>query len=232
MTHALQHLQTRTQAALALVRATRPVLAGLNIEVDERTATALPLALAAMDTAEAIYALLLQRPEQYWVAALVMQRSQMEYVLRAAFFAKAASHRELMAFRRTGAMPKRGNRPIHLAAVAEEACQQLGWDRSKLLSTVRAHQRDLSGLVHGGKEVLAIYTQHDEWGDLTVEWHELAHHVDNIAVFVQLALGVAMLLSPLDPEALDRAVRSIHGEAMDYFNAGSQTVRGAASPDR
>jgi len=116
------------------VRATRPVLAQLDIKVDERTATALPLALAAIDTAEAIYTLLRQQPEHYWVAALVMQRSQMEYVLRAAFFAKAASHREVVAFRRTGAMPRRGNRPIHLAAVAEEACHHLGWENPSCLA--------------------------------------------------------------------------------------------------
>lgn len=224
MTEALKQLQARAQAALTLVRATRPVLAQLDIKVDERTATALPLALAAIDTAEAIYTLLRQQPEHYWVAALVMQRSQMEYVLRAAFFAKAASHREVVAFRRTGAMPRRGNRPIHLAAVAEEACHHLGWEKSKLLSTVRIHQRDLSGLVHGGKEVLAIYTQHDAWGDLTVEWSDLADHVDNIAVFVQLALGVAMLLSPLGPEALDRAVRPTHAAAMAYFTGGDYTA--------
>lgn len=228
MNAALNHLRTRTEAALGLVRATRRVLAELDIKVDERSATALPLALAAMDTAEAIYTLLLQQPEQYWVAALVMQRSQMEYVLRAAFFAKAASQRELMAFRRTGTMPKRGKRPIHVAAVAEEAAHHLGWDTAKLLSTVRTHQRDLSGLVHGGKEVLAIYTQHDAWGDLTVEWSELIHHVDNIAVFVQLALAVSMLLSRLDPAALDKAVHPVHDQAMTYFNAATEADLPAA----
>lgn len=176
-----------------------------------------------MDTAEAVYALLLQEPEHYWVAALVMQRSQMEYVLRATYFAKAASHRELITFRRTGRMPTRGKRAIHLVEVAEEACQHLGWEKSKLLSAVRAHQRDLSGLVHGGKEVLTIYTRYDAWGDLTVEWSDLSHHVDNIAVFVQLALAVAMLLSPLDPEALDRAMRPTHQAATTYFNDGSHT---------
>jgi hypothetical protein len=33
-------------------------------------------------------------------------------------------------------------------------------------------------------------------GGLAVEWGELVNHVDNIAVFTQLALGVTMLLSP------------------------------------
>lgn len=54
-------------------------------------------------------------------------------------------------------------------------------------------------------------------GDLTIEWDELIHHVDNIMAFVQLALGVAMSLSPLGPEAMDKAVRPIYENAQAYF---------------
>lgn len=212
-----QKLRDRANAALKLVRETKPVLGDLDIKIDERTATAIPLVLASMDAAEAIYTLLITQPEEYWVAALIMQRTQMEYVLRSAFFAKAASHKELTHFRKRGKMPNRGKRPIHIAEVAEEASQHLGWDKAKLLKTVGNHQRDLSGVVHGGKEVLAIYTMHDTWGDLSIEWDELIQHVDNIMVFVQLALGVAMYLSPLDPEAMDEAVRPIYEKARAYF---------------
>lgn len=216
-----ENLRNRAAAALELVHATTSVLAELEIKIDERTATAVPLLLASMDTAEAIYTLLVNQPEDYWVAALIMQRTQMEYVLRSAFFAKAASHKEVMSFRKKGKMPKRGKRQIYIAEVAEEASEFLGWDKDKLLGTVKNHQRDLSGLVHGGKEVLAIYTMHEEWGDLTIEWDELIQHVDNIMVFVQLALGVAMLLSPLDAVAMDKAVRPIYERAHLYFGKRS-----------
>ena len=64
---------------------------------------------------------------------------------------------------------------------------------------VQSHYGALSGVVHGGKEVLAIYTMHDTWGEITIDWDDLIHHVENIMVFVQLALGVAMVLSPLEP---------------------------------
>lgn len=220
-----QKLRDRASAALQLVRETKPLLGDLNIKIDERSATACPLVLAAMDAAEAIYTLLSTHPEEYWVAALIMQRTQMEYVLRSAFFAKAASHKELMNFRKNGKMPNRGKRAIYIADVAAEACHHLGWDKAKLLETVKNHQRDLSGVVHGGKEVLAIYTMHDTWGDLTIEWDELNHHVDNIMVFVQLALGVAMVLSPLDAAAMDKAVRPIYEKVHAYFG-GSAPVEG------
>lgn len=212
-----QNLRNRANAALKLVQETKPVLGNLDIKIDERTATVIPLVLASMDTAEAICALLINQPEEYWVAALIMQRTQMEYVLRSAYFAKAASHKELMRFRKKGKMPNRGKRSIYIAEVAEDASQHLGWDKDKLLRTVKNHYKDLSGVVHGGKEVLGIYTMHDTWGDLTIEWDELIRHVDNIMVFVQLALGVAMSHSSLKPEAMDKAVRPIYEKAHAYF---------------
>lgn len=213
-----QNLRDRASAALKLVRETKLILAELDIKIDERSATAIPLVLASMDTAEAIYFLLINQPEDYWVAALIMQRAQMEYVLRSAYFAKAASHKDLMRFRKTGKMPGRGKRSIFVAEVADEAAQHLGWDKKKLLATVKGHFGQLSGIVHGGKEVLGIYTMHDEaWGDLTIDWDELIMHVDNIMVFVQLALGVAMFFSPLEPEALDKVVRPVYEKAHTFF---------------
>lgn len=152
------------------------------------------------------------------MAALIMQRAQMEYVLRAAFFVRAASEREVARFRRSGKMPKRGKNQIYIFDVANEAAQYLGWDRDRLLSTVKNQYRELSGLVHGGREVLAIYTMHEEWGDIDIDWSELIASVDNILVFAQLGLAVAMSMSPLDPESLDKAVRPAYGVARDYFS--------------
>ncbi|ALN83712.1 hypothetical protein LC55x_0407 [Lysobacter capsici] len=210
-------LRQSASDALKVLHQTRNTLSGMGHIGSERTATVLPLALASMDTAEAIYALLINQPEKSWVAALIMQRAQMEYVLRAAFFAKAANDKEIARFRRKGRMPSRGRKQIYVADVAKEAAQHLGWDEEKLLRTVKSHYKDLSGLVHGGKEVLAIYTQHDAWGDITIEWDELTHAVDNVLVFAQLALGAAMSLSPLNAEAMDRLVRPSYEAAHAYF---------------
>src|SRR5690606_36205282 len=60
-----------------------------------------------------------------WVAALIMQRAQMEYVLRAAFYAKAASEREVATFRRTGRIANRGKNKRYLADLAKEAAEHL-----------------------------------------------------------------------------------------------------------
>lgn len=214
----LDALHDRVYQAAAVLAKTYEALASLDLVIDERTATTVPLVLGALDMADAIFVLLTKRTERAWVAALALQRSQMEYVLRAAFFAKAASHKELMAFRRKGTMPKRGRRAIHVVDVASEAADQLGWDKSMLLSVVKTHQRELSSAVHGGKEILAVYTQHEEWGNIDVPWGELGHHVDNVLIFAQLAMGVAMYHSRLGEVGLDAAVRPCYEAAQAYFD--------------
>jgi hypothetical protein len=219
-----KNLRRCASDALRVLHETRNTLPGMGDIGSERTAAVLPLALASMDTAEAILALLINQPEKSWVAALIMQRAQMEYALRAAFFAKAANEKEVARFLRKGKMPNRGKSGIYVADVAREAAQHLGWDEEKLLRTVKSQYKDLSGLVHGGKEVLAIYTQHDAWGDITVEWDELIDAIDNILVFAQLALGVAMSLSPLDAEAMDRLVRPSYEAAHMYFRSRETEV--------
>src|SRR5690606_17271538 len=100
---------------------------------------------------------------------------------------------------------------------AGEAAQQLGWDKDRLVATVRTHQKDLSSVVHGGREVLGIYTMNEEWGDIKVDWAELIVHVDNIVVFVMLGLGVAAFHSSLNEEKLDTALRPAHEAGQAYF---------------
>ena len=217
-----KNLRQRASDALGVLHGARSTLPEMGHKGSERTATVLPLVLASMDTAEAICALLVNQPEKSWVAALIMQRAQMEYVLRAAFFAKAANEKEIARFRHKGKMPNRGKTQIYVTEVAKEAAQHLGWDEKKLLGTVKSHYKSLSGLVHGGREVLAIYTQHEEWGDITIEWDELMDAVDNIVVFAQLALGAAMSLSPLDADAMDRLVRPSYEAAHAYFRQRGQ----------
>lgn len=213
----LEQLHARVHDAQQVLTKTYEAVARLDLVIDERTATTVPLILGSLDMADAFIVLLAKRTDRAWVAALALQRSQMEYVLRAAFFAKAASHKELMAFRKKGNMPKRGQRAIHIADVASEAADQLGWDKSALLSFVKTHQRELSSAVHGGKEILAVYTQHEEWGNIDVPWGELGHHVDNVLIFTQLAMGVAMYHSRLGEAQLDAAVRPTYEAAHAYF---------------
>jgi hypothetical protein len=210
-------LKERAERTRELIHANRVTLSMFDIGWSERSAVVVPLAVACMDTADTVAFLLATEPEQRWVQALALQRVQMEYMLRAAFFAGAASEKETDGFRRKGAMPKRGKSPIYLMQLASEAASNLQWNDPKLLETVKHHHRDLSGFVHGGKELLAIYTQHQDWGDLTMPWDDLIQPLENTAIFAQLALSVLMRLSRLRPVELDAAVRPAYERGMVYF---------------
>jgi len=210
-------LKERAKRTRELIHANRVSLSKFDIGWSERSAVVVPLAVACMDTADTVAFLLEAEPEQRWVQALALQRVQMEYMLRAAFFSGAASEKETAKFRRKGDLPKRGQSYIYLLQLAREAASALQWNDPKLLETVKHHHRDLSGLVHGGKEVLTIYTQHKDWGDVTVPWDDLIQPLENTAVFAQLALSVLMRLSRLGPPELDAVVRPAYERGMTYF---------------
>lgn len=214
-----ERLQARAQETRELISANRITMSRFDIGWSERSMVVVPLAIASMDTADTMAYLLATEPAQRWVQALALQRVQIEYVLRAAFFAGAASEKETEKFRRKGQMPKRGERSIYLLEVVREAASNLGWEVPNLVATVKHHHRDLSGLVHGGKELLAIYTMHDDVGDLTIPWDDLMEALENTAVFSQLALGVLMRFSRLEPLDLDAVVRPAHSRGLAYFAA-------------
>lgn len=214
----LEQLRARVHEAQHVLTATYQAIPKLELISDERTATTVPLVLGSLDMADSFLILLALRADRAWVAATALQRVQMEYCLRAAFFAHAATEEELTACRADGVMPKRGKRRIHLMDVAREAAAKMGWDPDRLLNVVEIQQRELSSAVHGGKEILAIYTQHEEWGDITVPWNDLGNHVDNVMVFSQLALAVLISQSPLAEEQLSAATRPCYEAAQAYFD--------------
>ncbi|WP_152624900.1 hypothetical protein [Xanthomonas sp. GPE 39] len=215
---AITELKGRAQQAQEILHLARKAVADLGLKADERVATSLPLVLASMDHADTILVLLCDLPYRFWLSSLVLQRTQMEYVLRAAFFAKAASENELRRFRAKGKMPNRGESKIHLGRMAEEAIDHLGWeDKENFLASVRAHQRQLSTIVHGGKEILLIYTKNKEWGSSDADGAKLAGSIDTVLVYVMVAMAVVMSLSPLDNVQIDAVVRPAF-EAFEQYS--------------
>lgn len=210
-------LKSRAAQAQDVLHLTLEAVASLDLPYGDRVATSVPLVLGSLDLAHTILGLLEHQADRSWVAALALQRSQMEYVLRAAYFAKASSGKELQRFRNKGKMPERSKKPIHVVNLADEAAAKLEWDREDLLVSVRGHMRELSSVVHGGREVLAIYTQTDQWGNIDTDWSELAGHVDTIVVYMMLGMAVAMSLSTLDEVQMDKAVRQAYDAAHEYF---------------
>lgn len=107
-------------------------------------------------------------------------------------------------------------RDIYIAEVAHEVCIAFGLDQ-KLVNTINGHWSPLSGIVHGGKEVLNIYTTNGEIGALEIDPSDLLPILDNVVVLVQLAMAIAMSLSPLAEEKLSDAVRPAYDIASAFF---------------
>lgn len=232
-----QTLRNRAGEVRHLVYLAQLTLTRLGHRVDERTMVVLPLVLSSLDMADTVCFLLEAAPERYWVGAAALQRAQIEHLLRAAYFARAATEVEVEAFRTEGELPRRPHdrpdrpdRTIYLREIAQEAYQEvLGDDLPKLLAMIKNHHGDLSGFLHGGKEIVDVYSRmHDELGNIELEWDELLGTVDNVAVFVQFAVGVAMGLSPLEPEQIDAAARASYEQGMAYMQ---ERPRAADEPE-
>lgn len=222
-----QHLRDRAGHARHLVYLAKVTLPKLRHTVDERNMVVLPLVLSSLDMADTVCFLLEAAPEQHWVGAMALQRAQMEHLLRAAYFARVGTPEEVTKFRTKGDLPTRpkdnpeeGDRAIYLREIAAEAYHDLGDDLPKLLNMVKNHARDLSGFLHGGKEIVDVYSRmHEELGNIELSWDDLQDMVDNVAVFVQFSVGVAMSVSPLDGPEIDAAARESYEGGMKYMHA-------------
>lgn len=220
-TTALALLKARSNEAIAVVDTTLSVLPSLEIDGTNRTYVALALLTASMDNANVVAYLLASKPERAWVSALALFRSQFDFFLRGAYFAKSASENELARFQKKGKMPSRASasgkkRDIYVSEVAESVSKDYGWDK-QLSATLKGHWTPLSGLVHGGKELLAIYTQNDEIGNLSIDYAELVPVLDNVVVLTQLGMAVAMDLSSLDKKAISDVVEPAYNQSLKFF---------------
>lgn len=217
-----QHeLVGRCRSARQVVHDVMQAISGLEIKGSERTWVSLSLLLASMDTALASIHLLEEHPETSWVPALALQRIQIDYFLRGAYFARVASEREVTRFARRGKLPRRADvsgrkRDMFLNELAKEVASECGFG-AKLENMVSGHWGPLSSLVHGGKEIVAIYSHKGELGNISVEPKELLPVIDNEIVLVMLSLALTMMLSPVPPAKVSEIVRDAYNSGTSFF---------------
>lgn len=206
------------ERALPCVGVVYDAISKLGITHNDRSNIALPLLLASLDTGEAALVLLKLRPERGLVPALALERVQIEHVYRAAFFAAVATEHELARFQQNGKMPvrrlKKRRQQIRVRQILREVEANLGFQPSELAELVYPRYEQLSTVIHGGIEIPRMYWQNDEMGDLRLEdWTKVIPEVRGIVAYLQMALSVAMMMSPLDQQRLNAAVQ----EATNYL---------------
>lgn len=194
-----------------------------EVEATERNHVALALLLASVDQARSLCYLLAMEPQNGWYAALILHRSQFEHFLRGAFFARAASDAELSHFLRKNKLPSRTpdgqtKRALSVNELATIVVDAYGWESNKLQNTIRNNWGPLSGIVHGGRELLNAYIT-DEGIGADIDPSQLIEIVVNTVATAHMVIGVLMDMSPLSLEDQQTIVMPIHEEFKSFRRA-------------
>ena len=208
---------TIAEAADQLIRL-RAVAGGLSLDdslVDGvKRQAGIALMTSALDLGAAMGRLNKCDPEHSWVAAHLLHRPQYEHFMRGAFYAGPSSVKEAQDFVRNDRMPKRqgerGLSTITLAQLTEENSAHWQWG-STPRAVLRGTTIDMSGLVHGGKVVVDIYTHGDAIGANKATPEQVCASMNNPLAVSCIALKTLHALSLTSPEReaveqeLDRA---------------------------
>lgn len=209
-----RNLRAVAHDALTLIEDLRATLPHFDMANTERNRVALALLLASLDQARTLCFLLATDPNNGWYSSLILHRSQIDHFLRGAFFAQPATDSELAYFLEKNRLPSRrpaGERPrsLHTNELAAIIIDIYGWDGERLVTTIRNHWGPLSGIVHGGRELLGAYLSEEGIG-AEIDLSELVDVVTNTVALAHMVSAVLMATTPLDPEQIQGIMVPIH----------------------
>jgi hypothetical protein len=209
-------LPTVARDALILIEHVRTTLPHFEMPDSERNQVALALLLASLDQARTLCYLLTMDARNGWYSALILHRSQIDHFLRGAFFAQPASDQELAYFLGKNKLPSRSppgtsKRALSTNELAAIVIAGYDWDGEKLLNTIRNHWGPLSGIVHGGRELLAAYLSEDGIG-AEIELTELVGIVINTVALSHMVSAVLMAITPLGVEGVQSFMVPVHDD--------------------
>lgn len=189
----------------------------LGFTYDGRVEVSLGLLVAAFDVSASAAHLLRTSPERCIVSCMALRRSQIEYVVRAAYFGSSATEAEIQRFVCRGELPRREGRGIYLAEMIASIEEGFGFTEGELKDLLMPHYRGLNEAVHGGFLIQRLYSQNDAIGDLRMsDWRPAMGEVLGILACQHFALSVAVSMSPLAEEER-RAVVAVAEESFQDF---------------
>lgn len=196
-----------------------PVLAEMELPNDERTNVAIALLYASIEQGRSACFLVANDVEQSVHAALILLRSQIDQLMRAAFFAGPATPEELASYLDEDMLPRRnGNKlgPCSLSRINEA---HFGWTPvGSVPNTVDEAWETLCGMTHGGRALLNYYIGEDGIGPYppTDEFIEV---LTNAVVLTHLAVTVALSMARnKDVDHLQTALRAWYDSGHAFFN--------------
>ncbi|WP_157835192.1 hypothetical protein [Xanthomonas sp. SHU 199] len=214
----LQYLVPAALESVATIEGCYPVLAKMELSNDERTNVAIALLYGSLEQARSACFLVAHDVGRSIFGALILLRSQVDQLMRAAFFAGPATAEELSFYLGEDELPRRdGNKlgPRSLSRINEA---HFGWTPvGRIPNTVDNSWATLSGMTHGGRALLNYYIGEDGIGAYPPS-DEFVEVLTNAVVLTHLAVATALSLARnSEADDLQTALRAWHGAGNAYF---------------
>lgn len=208
---------------LGMIEDLRATMPRFDIPNSQRNEVALALLLASLDQARTLCYLLATDPINGWYSSLILHRSQIDHFLRGAFFARPATDPELDFFLRKNKLPSRSppeaDKKLTLTTneVAAIIVEAYGWEGERLINTIRNHWGPLSGIVHGGRELLNAYLSEEGIG-AEIDLQELVSIVVNTVGLAHMVSAVLMAITPLPADRVHEIMLPVHTRFTAFAN--------------
>ncbi|GEM_PF-4294153 len=172
-----------------------PVLAAMALPGGDRCQVVSALLYASIDQARSACVLVANDPGQGMFAALILLRSQLDLLMRAAFFAGPASDDQLAHYLAEDEMPSHeGQRlgPKSLARINQAHFEWTPVDRVPNL--VSGQWKTLCGMTHGGASLLRFYIHEDGVYPYPVS-DEFLTAITNTVTLAHFGVSIALSLA-------------------------------------
>lgn len=204
-----------------------PVLAKMDLPNDLRTNVAVALLYASLEQARSACFLVALDVEQSVFGALILLRSQVDQLMRAAFFAGPATPEELAFYLDEDELPRRdGNKlgPRSLSRINEA---HFGWTPvGRIPNTVDNSWATLSSMTHGGRALLHYYIGEDGVGAYPPN-DDFVEVLTNAVVLTHLAIAIALSMAEnREADDLQTMLRPWYDAGHAYFRRWAPKTEG------
>ncbi|MBF6022795.1 DUF6988 family protein [Lysobacter niastensis] len=216
----IAQVEAKAAEAHKLICQIAAVLAALKIDNTKRMFIALSLLVGSLEHARLLTSILSEEAGLSWLPAMTLHRSQIDHLVRGAYFAEPATDAEVAAFYADGTMPqlpkpKGGTRNMHLNEMAEAVQAHYTWDK-RFATAIRNRWSPLSGITHGGIEVVNVYLKNGQVGNTDTDFAGLLPTIGDITALAYIVIAVCMRLSPLSQEEISGIVQPLFDAFKDF----------------
>lgn len=221
------------QAALdsvVAIEACYPVMEQMELPNDERTNVALALLYASLEQARSASFLVAHDVEQSVFGALVLLRSQIDQLMRAAFFAGPASTEQLTYFLEKDKLPKHEGEKMGPKSLSRINTNFFGWPADRVPDLVDYSWSVLCGVTHGGRALLNYYIHEDGIGPYPAT-DEFVPMLSNAVSLTSIVVTTALYMAAnQEAEKLQQALHAWDQTSREYFAKWTSNATVAAAP--